>query len=73
MFLTIHFKQGYFKSHDPLEFFTDQIPPDQWELDEHVSECDRQDSNTQNDVVRAEVHNRKVRGKSELKSKTTTR
>ena len=29
---------------------------EEWELDECVSECDREDSNTQNDVVRAEVH-----------------
>ena len=33
----------------------------------------RQDSNTKNDVVRTEVHKRKVKGKGELKSKTRTR
>ena len=51
---------------------------EEWEWDECVCvcvcvcvcECDRHDSNTQNDVVRAEVHKRKVRGRGELKSKT---
>ena len=37
---------------------------EEWELDECVSECDRQGSNTQNDVVKAEVHKRKGRGSS---------
>ena len=38
-----------------------------------IPECDRQDSNIQNDVVSAEVHKRKVRGRGELRSKTRTR
>ena len=38
-----------------------------------MSEYDRQESNTQNDVVKAEVHKRKLKGKGELKAKTRTR
>ena len=40
---------------------------EKWKLDECVSECDKQDSNTQNDVVKSTKV--KARGKCQLKNK----